>query len=72
VPREYRTIILARVYDALTGALGVAEASPAWGVMFRVIDEGSWGARGRVLSILDLRQTVVFTDVRAEAIRSAL
>jgi phenylpyruvate tautomerase PptA (4-oxalocrotonate tautomerase family) len=71
-PQEDRASVIARVYDALTGALGFAEASPAWWVTFRVIDEGSWGARGRVLSVLDLLQSGVFTDTRAEAIRLAL
>ncbi|WP_255441466.1 hypothetical protein [Actinoplanes sp. ATCC 53533] len=40
--------------------------------MFRVIDEGSWGSRGGVLSVLDLLDPRVFTTERITAIRSAL
>ena len=28
--------------------------SPAWWINFRVIEEGSWGSRGGVLTFLDL------------------
>ncbi|MNW28996.1 hypothetical protein D3C74_58380 [compost metagenome] len=49
--------------------LEVPEPSPAWWVSFQVIDEGSWGSRGGVLSILDLLGSGVFTDEKAQAIR---
>jgi hypothetical protein len=41
-------------------------------VTFRVIDEGSWGSRGGVLSILDLLSSGVFTPERTAAIRAAI
>jgi hypothetical protein len=41
-------------------------------VTFRIIDEGSWGSRGRALSILDLVDSGVFTNERAAAIRAAV
>lgn len=37
---------------------------------FRVIDEGSWGSRGGVLSILDLLDSGVFTQEKAAAVRT--
>ncbi|MET8564879.1 hypothetical protein ABZV75_31505 [Streptomyces flaveolus] len=39
---------------------------------FRVIDEGSWGSRGAALSVLSLLDSGVFTEDRAEAVRTAL
>ncbi|MDX3102645.1 hypothetical protein ACIBO5_40465 [Nonomuraea angiospora] len=39
---------------------------------FRVIEDGSWGSGGRVLSILDLLDSGVFTEERAKAVRAAL
>lgn len=37
-----------------------------------MIDEGSWGSRGGVLSVLSLLESGVFTDEKATAIRGAL
>ncbi|HUG21388.1 hypothetical protein [Piscinibacter sp.] len=38
----------------------------------RAIDEGSWGSRGTVLSVLDLLASGVFTPERVAEIRKAL
>ncbi|MEV4360775.1 tautomerase family protein [Nonomuraea sp. NPDC049625] len=56
----------------LTDAVLVPAPSPAWWVNFRVIEDGSWASGGRVLSILDLLDTGVFTEERAKAVRAAL
>jgi hypothetical protein len=37
-----------------------------------VIDEGSWGSSGGVLSVLPLLERGVFTGERAKAVRAAL
>ncbi len=71
-PKEVRAQVVDRLYLALTKALGVEAPSPTWWVTFRVIDEGSWGSRGGVLSILDLLATGVFTAQRADEIRKAI
>jgi hypothetical protein len=52
-------------------ALGMPVPSPTWWVNFRVIEEGSWGSRGGVLSILDLLETGAFTAAKSAAIRTA-
>jgi phenylpyruvate tautomerase PptA (4-oxalocrotonate tautomerase family) len=70
--REIRADVIRRVLAAMAEACGMSEPSPAWWVNFRVIEEGSWGSRGKVLSILDLLNTGVFTDERIAAIRAAL
>jgi hypothetical protein len=41
-------------------------------VNFQVIDEGSWGSRGGVLSILQLLDSGAFTAERIKAIRAAI
>ncbi|MEV7864935.1 hypothetical protein AB0P17_02250 [Streptomyces sp. NPDC088124] len=46
--------------------------SPTWWVTFRVIDEGSWGSDGGVLSVLSLLGSGVFTKEKVKAIRAAL
>lgn len=56
----------------MADACGLAQPSSAWWVTFRVIDEGSWGSSGRVLSVLSLLDTGVFTEEKAQAIRAAL
>lgn len=71
-PAEVRADVLKRVLAALADACGMPQPSPAWWVTFQVIDEGSWGSRGGVLSILDLLQSGVFTPERVAAIRQAL
>ncbi|APA98321.1 hypothetical protein [Nocardia seriolae] len=35
-----------------------------------MIDEGSWGSRGGVLSVLDLLASGVFTEQKAAAVRA--
>ncbi|QLH26502.1 tautomerase family protein [Streptomyces sp. Rer75] len=70
--QEVRTEVIERVLTAMADACGLAEPSPAWWVNFRVIDEGSWGSRGGVLSILSLLDTGVFTEEKAKAIRAHL
>jgi hypothetical protein len=37
-----------------------------------VIDEGSWGSSGGVLSVLPLLDSGVFTEERVKAVRAAL
>ncbi|MEV4582825.1 hypothetical protein AB0K16_57400 [Nonomuraea jabiensis] len=61
-----------RILAALAEACGLPAPSPAWWVNFRVIEDGSWGSGGRVLSILDLLDTGVFTEERAKSVRAAL
>ena len=70
--REVRASVIERILAAMTEACGLDAPSPAWWVLFRVIEEGSWGSRGGVLSILDLLENRVFTAERITAIRSAL
>lgn len=67
-----RTEVIERVLAAMTEALGLESPSPAWWVNFRVIDEGSWGSSGGVLSVLSLLETGVFTEDKVKAIRAAL
>jgi phenylpyruvate tautomerase PptA (4-oxalocrotonate tautomerase family) len=69
-PRSVRTQVIEGVLAAMARACEVAAPSPAWWVTFRVIDEGSWGSRGGVLSILDLLSSGVFTADRASEIRA--
>ncbi|WP_234317076.1 tautomerase enzyme [Streptomyces sp. NRRL WC-3744] len=70
--QEVRAEVIKRVLAAMADACGPAEPSPAWWVTFRVIDEGSWGSRGAVLSVLSLLDSGVFTEEKAEAVRTAL
>jgi hypothetical protein len=70
-PKPVRKQVIENVLAAMAQACGLNEPSPAWWVMFRVIDEGSWGSRGRVLSILDLLASGVFTPERIAEIRAA-
>lgn len=69
---EVRAEVIGRVLAAMAGACGLPEPSPAWWVTFRVVDEGSWGSRGGVLSVLSLLDSGVFTEQKAEAVRAAL
>lgn len=71
-PPEVRGEVITNLLGAMAAACGQEKPSPAWWVNFRVIDEGSWGSRGRVLSILDLLGSGVFTPERVEAIRGAI
>ena len=71
-PGPVRRQVIENVLAAMAKACGQAQPSPAWWVTFRVIDEGSWGSRGSVLSILDLLSSGVFTSERVAEIRQAL
>ncbi|KOX21184.1 tautomerase enzyme [Saccharothrix sp. NRRL B-16348] len=68
--QEVRTSVIERILADMADACGLAQPSPAWWVNFRVIDEGSWGSSGGVLSILSLLRTGVFTEEKATAIRT--
>ncbi|MFI6495027.1 4-oxalocrotonate tautomerase family protein [Streptomyces sp. NPDC050564] len=70
--QEVRTEVIKRVLAAMADACGLAQPSPTWWVTFRVIDEGSWGSRGAVLSVLSLLDSGVFSEEKAEAVRTAL
>jgi len=70
--QEVRAEVIRRVLAAMADACGLQKPSPAWWVNFRVIDEGSWGSSGDVLSILALLGSGVFTEEKANAIRSRL
>ena len=67
--REDRKRVIDGLFVALSQGLGVEKPSPTWWIQFRVIDEGSWGSRGGVLSILDLLGTGAFAPERALDIR---
>lgn len=69
---DVRAQAIGRVLAALAAACGLEEPSPTWWVNFRVIDEGSWGSSGAVLSILPLLESGVFTEKRVKAVRAAL
>ncbi|MDX3374706.1 4-oxalocrotonate tautomerase family protein [Streptomyces anulatus] len=70
--QEVRTEVIGRLLTALADACHMASPSPAWWVNFRVIDEGSWGSSGGVLSVLSLLDSGVFTEEKSKAIRAAL
>ncbi|MFF0156901.1 4-oxalocrotonate tautomerase family protein [Streptomyces sp. NPDC005263] len=70
--REVRAEVIERVLAALAAACGLEKPAPAWWVNFRVIDEGSWGSSGGVLSVLPLLESGVFTEERVKAVRAAL
>ncbi|MFI7140850.1 4-oxalocrotonate tautomerase family protein [Streptomyces massasporeus] len=69
---DVRAQVIERVLAALAAACGLEKPSPKWWVNFRVIDEGSWGSSGGVLSILPLLGSGVFTEERVKAVRAAL
>ncbi|WP_030948607.1 tautomerase family protein [Streptomyces sp. NRRL S-646] len=70
--REVRAEVIERVLAALAQACGLPEPSPTWWVNFRVVEEGSWGSGGKVLSVLSLLESGVFTEEKAKAIRAAM
>ncbi|MFI7067592.1 4-oxalocrotonate tautomerase family protein [Kribbella sp. NPDC050124] len=70
--QDVRTEVIERILAAMADTCGLPKPSPAWWVNFRVIDEGSWGASGSVLSILSLLGTGVFTDEKTKAIHTAM
>ncbi|MFE9633361.1 hypothetical protein [Streptomyces sp. NPDC006463] len=67
--QEVRAVVIERVLAAMADACGLPQPSPTWWVNFRVIDEGSWGSSGGVLSILSLLDGGEFTEEKAKAIR---
>ncbi|MDQ0688975.1 phenylpyruvate tautomerase PptA (4-oxalocrotonate tautomerase family) [Streptomyces achromogenes] len=69
---DVRGQVIERVLAALAESCGLEKPSPTWWVNFRVIDEGSWGSSGGVLSVLPLLESGVFTEERAKAVRAAL
>lgn len=69
---EVRAEVIRRCLAALAEALGMERPSPAWWINFRVIEEGSWGSRGGVLSVLELLESGVFTNDKKQAIRAAI
>ena len=71
-PPPLRRKVIENTLAAMARACGQAKASPAWWVTFRVIDEGSWGSRAGVLSILDLLASGAFSAQRVAEIRAAL
>jgi len=71
-PSAVRERVTDNVFAAMAKACGLAEPSVAWWTTFRTIDDGSWGSRGGVLSILDLLGSGAFTPERAAEIRKAL
>ncbi|MDP9962908.1 phenylpyruvate tautomerase PptA (4-oxalocrotonate tautomerase family) [Variovorax paradoxus] len=71
-PLPARKQVTENVLAAMTKACAMDQPSPAWWTTFRTIDEGSWGSRGSVLSILDLLASGVFTPERVAEIRRAL
>jgi phenylpyruvate tautomerase PptA (4-oxalocrotonate tautomerase family) len=70
--REVRAEVIERLLAALADACGLSEPSPAWWVNFRVVEEGSWGSSGGVLSVLSLLDSGVFTEEKAKRIRAAI
>ncbi|MCK1734939.1 tautomerase enzyme [Bradyrhizobium sp. 138] len=71
-PAEVRAEVIRNVLARLAEACGMLTPAPTWWVIFEIIDEGSWGSRGGVLSILQLLETGVFTPERIKAIRAAI
>jgi hypothetical protein len=69
---EVRKQVIENVLFPMAKACGMEKPSPAWWATLRTIDEGSWGWRGSVLSILDLLASGVFTPERVAEIREAL
>ncbi|AWL96414.1 MULTISPECIES: tautomerase family protein [Bradyrhizobium] len=71
-PAEVRAEVIRNVLARLAEACGMQTPAPTWWVNLEVIDEGSWGSRGGVLSILQLLESGVFTPERIKAIRGAI
>jgi phenylpyruvate tautomerase PptA (4-oxalocrotonate tautomerase family) len=71
-PAEVRGRVIRGVLARLAEACEMPKPSPTWWVNFQVIDEGSWGSRGDVLSILQLLDSGVFTAERVRAIRESV
>ena len=71
-PAQVRAEVIGNVLARLAEACEMPAPAPTWWINFEIIDEGSWGARGGVLSILQLLETGVFTPQRSNAIRAAV
>jgi phenylpyruvate tautomerase PptA (4-oxalocrotonate tautomerase family) len=71
-PADVRRQVIRNVLAQLAEACGLPKPSPTWWVNFQVIDEGSWGSRGDVLSILQLLDSGAFTAERIAAIQDAI
>lgn len=71
-PAEVRAEVIRNVLARLAEACGMQKPAPTWWVNFEIIEEGSWGSRGGVLSILQLLESGVFTPERIKAIRAAV
>ena len=67
---ETRRQVLLNVLNALAKACHQDIPSPAWWVTFEITDEGSWGSRGKQLSIMDLLGVGAFSKEREDEIRS--
>ncbi|MEU0074518.1 tautomerase enzyme [Streptomyces sp. NPDC006332] len=70
--QEVRSAVVERVLAAMADACGLSKPSASWWVNLRVIDEGSWGSSGGVLSVLSLLDSGVFTEEKVKAVRAAL
>jgi len=71
-PAEVRERVISGVLARLAEACDMPKPSSTWWVSFQIIDEGSWGSRGGVLSILQLLDSGAFTPERIKAIRDAI
>lgn len=71
-PAEVRRRVIRGVLERMAEACNPPKPSPTWWVTFQVIDEGSWGSRGDVLSILQLLDSGVFSEARISEIRAAI
>ena len=71
-PAGLRERVIRGVLARLAEACGLPKPSANWWVTFQVIEEGSWGSRGGVVSILQLLDSGAFTAERIRAIRDAI
>lgn len=71
-PEPVRAEVIRRVLAALAEATGRDAPSPNWWVNLRVIDDGSWGAFGDVLTMEQLLAFGLFPEDRAATIRASL
>jgi hypothetical protein len=71
-PAKVRACVISGVLARLAEACDMPKPSPNWWVTFQIIDEGSWGSRGGVVSILQLLDSGAFTAERIKAIRDAI
>ena len=71
-PAQLRERVIRGVLARLAEACDMPKPSANWWVTFQVIEEGSWGSRGSVVSILQLLDSGAFTAERVRAIRDAI